>query len=82
MCGGQWESLARSSGALEIKGQRNAQYKSGMKPASTNELLESFVKANRFLPRQRRLNPSFCRHEVQHKADPKSRAKEFIRRQA
>ena len=24
MCGGQWESLARSSGALETKGRRNA----------------------------------------------------------
>jgi len=55
-----------------------AEYKSGMKQRGTNELFESFVKANLFLPRQRRLNPSFCRHEVQHKADPKSRAEEFI----
>jgi hypothetical protein len=47
-----------------------------------NEILKLFVNANRRLPRQGRLDPGLCRHEVQHKADPECDPEEFIRRQA
>src|SRR5882762_1883194 len=47
----------------------------------TNEILKLFVKGDRFLVR-RSVNPGFCCDEVQHKADPESRAEEFMGRQA
>src|SRR5882724_6214695 len=42
----------------------------------------SYSRADRFLLRERRVNPSFCRDEVQDKADPEGDAEKFMGRQA